>query len=105
MPSVPLQHPDLFVIIRILDSLWRSESPPNRTRLQTISGVNYTQFQRYLELLVQRGLIEELSGAGSDLRLRLTPKGYDALVFLAGGLRKVFGNGDLTAGGPARPGR
>ncbi|HTT45920.1 MAG TPA: hypothetical protein VMH38_07925 [Thermoplasmata archaeon] len=88
----PLQRPDLYVVVRLLDTVRTSERTLSRTQLQIASGMNYTQFERYLHLTVCRGLLA-LSDAGSEHPIVvLTPKGYDALMFLVRGLRDVVGS-------------
>jgi len=87
----PLARPDLYVVIRILDKLRSNERDLNRTQLQIASGMNYTQFERYLDLVVRRGLAELVAAKEGPPVVRLTRKGYDALMFLARGLRDVVG--------------
>lgn len=85
------QRPDLYVVARILDSLRRSDRDLNRTQLQIASGMNYTLFQHYLELVVARGLVELVDEQGRPQLVRLTAKGYEALMFLVRGIEKVVG--------------
>lgn len=88
----PLQRPDLYVVVRLLETVRTRERPPTRTQLQIASGMNYSQFERYLDLALRRGLLK-LGGSGSGApSVELTPKGYDALMFLARGLRDVVGS-------------
>jgi len=87
----PLSRPDLYVVIRLLDKLRSSERDLNRTQLQVAAGMNYTQFERYLDLILRRGLAEVVPVEGGPPVVRLTRKGYDALMFLARGLRDVVG--------------
>jgi len=92
----PLQRPDLYVVVRLLETVRTSERPLNRTQLQVASGMNYTQFERYLDLTVRRGLLALNDQGAAHPIVVLTPKGYDALMFLARGLREVVGSEFLT---------
>jgi len=88
---VALQRPDLYVVVRLLEKVRASERPMNRTQLQIASGMNYSQFERYLELAERRGLLALVDGGSGAVLVRLTPKGYDSLMFLVRGLRDVLG--------------
>ncbi len=91
-----IERPDLFVVGRLLESL--VDGPQLKTPLQQRAGLNYTVFQRYLDLLVRLGLVApDPSGDG---RFALTPKGADAHRFLSDGLARIF-----TAPVPRPPGR
>ncbi|MGA8091714.1 MAG: winged helix-turn-helix domain-containing protein [Thermoplasmata archaeon] len=82
-----MTRPDLFVIGRLLEAL--NGGRLRRTQLQLRAGVNYTVFQRYLELLVHLDLIREV--AEDEGRLELTPRGAEAYRFLSEGLSRLFG--------------
>ncbi len=90
MEPPPIQRPDLRVIARVLEAMWRSQAPLRRSRLQQASGTNYTQFSRYLDLMVGRGLLELQTDASSVVWVRLTPKGYEAHRFLVTGLHEIL---------------
>jgi len=82
-----MTHPDLFVIGRLLEAL--DGGRLRRTQLQQRAGVNYTVFQRYLELLVRLDLVKEVTE--DEGRLELTPRGVEAYRFLSEGLSRIFG--------------
>jgi len=85
-----MDRPDLYIVARILERLWREEQPMLRTRLQTASNVNYDVFRRYASWMVDRGLIVvELSNDGHD-RIRLTPKGDEAYKKLVQWINEVI---------------
>lgn len=88
-----LERPDLYVVVRLLETLRASDRRLTRTQLQIASGMNYTQFQRYLDLTTARGLVSLAGGTDGPPWVELTTKGYDALVFLARGVREVVGTG------------
>jgi len=88
----PLQRPDLYVVVRLLETVRTRERELTRTQLQIASGMNYSQFERYLDLTLRRGLLVLSSSGSGPPRVELTAKGYDALMFLARGLRDVVGS-------------
>jgi len=74
----PEWKPDLYVVARILEHLWRSSDPMLKTRLQAAANVNYDVFKRYLEWLMTSGLATlTLSNDGHE-KVSLTAKGDDA---------------------------
>jgi predicted transcriptional regulator len=81
-----MDRPDLFVVGRILEALLAG--PQLKTPLQQRAGLNYTVFQRYLDLLVRLGLVAP--DPRGDGRIALTPKGVDAHRFLSEGLARIF---------------
>jgi predicted transcriptional regulator len=87
----PPPRPDLYVVIRLLDILHRSEKSLGRTQLQIAAGINYTQLALYLDLLSRRGLTTLKPDSEGALRVELTPKGFEALLFLARGMKEVVG--------------
>ena len=87
----PLRRPDLYVIVRLLEKLRTSDRQLNRTQLQIASGMNYSQFERYLELILQRGLAEMVENGNATPFVRLTKKGYDSLMLLVQGLQDILG--------------
>lgn len=85
-----LERPDLRVVLRILEALWRRGEPTRRTRLQQASGTNYTQFVRYLDHLTERGLVTVADGEHGESLVAITPRGVEALRYLAAGLERVL---------------
>ena len=87
----PLRRPDLYVVVRLLEKLRSSDRNLNRTQLQIASGMNYSQFERYLGLILQRGLAEMVVNGEGTAGVRLTRKGYDSLMLLVQGLQEILG--------------
>lgn len=75
---VEMERPDLYVVARILDRLWRSNGPVLRTHLQVASNVNYDIFVRYVDWMRDRGLVALEDAADGHVRVRLTPAGQEA---------------------------
>jgi predicted transcriptional regulator len=88
-----LERPDLYVMVRLLETLRISERTLTRTQLQISSGMNYSQFARYLDLALSRGLVALVDGGRGPPNVELTAKGYEALMFLARGIKEVIGTG------------
>jgi predicted transcriptional regulator len=55
------------------------------------TGVNYTVFQRYIELLEARGIVRLVSHPSGGEAIELTAKGDEALNFLAQGIERLAG--------------
>ncbi len=70
--------PNLYVVARLLECLWRQPEPMLKTRLQVAANVNYDVFSRYLEWMQDRGLVFAESVAGGHERIGLTPSGREA---------------------------
>ncbi len=86
--SPPLDRPDLYVVARLLERLWREE-PVLKTHLQVAARVNYDVFARYLEWLRVRGLVALENAEDGHERVRLTPKGHDAYLRLVQWINEV----------------
>ncbi|MGB2580932.1 MAG: winged helix-turn-helix domain-containing protein [Thermoplasmata archaeon] len=73
-----MDRPDLYVIARLLEKLWREEKPMLRTRLQVAANVNYDIFRRYLVWMAERRLVEVQSFDDGYERVVLTAEGMEA---------------------------
>lgn len=71
-------RPDLYVVARLLERLWREDAPMGKTRLQVAANVNYDVFTRYLEWMKGHGLVTLEGNPNGHDRVALTPKGYEA---------------------------
>ena len=78
MAAPGLEQPDLYVVARLRERLWREDEPMLKTRLQVAANVNYDVFIRYLEWMCARGLAGLEDSADGHERVALTPKGRDA---------------------------
>lgn len=74
----PLERPDLYVVARLLERLWREDAPMLKTHLQVAGNVNYDLFARYLAWMQGRGLVDLQESADGHERVALTPKGREA---------------------------
>lgn len=82
-------RPDLYVVARILEHLWRSRNPMLKTRLQVAANVNYDVFSRYLAWTIDRGLVVLRPSADGHDRVALTPKGQEAFRRLVQWINEV----------------
>ena len=78
MAAPGLDRPDLNVVARLLERLWREGAPMLKTRLQVAANVNYDVFSRYLEWMCARGLARLEPSADGHERVSLTPRGHEA---------------------------
>lgn len=91
MPSQPhIDRPDLYVVARLLERLWREEKPMLKTRLQLASRVNYDVFRKYLSWMSDRGLVVLENSEDGHERVKLTPKGEEAYRKLVQWINEVI---------------
>ncbi|MHC1709011.1 MAG: winged helix-turn-helix domain-containing protein [Methanomassiliicoccales archaeon] len=72
-----LERPDLYVVARMLERLWHERSPMLKTRLQTAIGTNYDVFSRYLDWMLEKGLVTLIEQDGHQ-KVELTDEGRDS---------------------------
>jgi len=72
-----LERPDLYVVARFLDVLYRNGSAMKKTNIQMLLGVNYPRSTEYLEWMLQHRLVLETDEDKVD-RIALSPKGIEA---------------------------
>ena len=70
----PMDRPDLYVVARILERLWRETEPMLRTRLQVAVGTNFDVLTKYLEWMKERGLVVFVENDGHQ-KVLLTEEG------------------------------
>ena len=78
MSSPPMDKPDVYIVARILERLWRENEPMLKTRLQVAANVNYDIFSRYLSWMIARGLVSLENSPDGHERVRLNRKGWEA---------------------------
>ena len=71
-------RPDLYVVARLLESLWRAPEPMLKTRLQHAARENYDVFSRYHEWMMARPLVALEASADGHERVSLTEEGREA---------------------------
>jgi predicted transcriptional regulator len=74
-----LEKPDLYVVARFLDIMYRNGSAMKKTNIQMLLGVNYPRFMEYLDWLLKHDLVSEsFDEEEKSEKVRLTPKGIDS---------------------------
>jgi predicted transcriptional regulator len=73
-----LEKPDLYVVARFLDIMYRNGPALKKTNIQMLLGLNYGRFIEYLDWLLKRQLVAETTDEKEGERIALTPKGIDA---------------------------
>jgi predicted transcriptional regulator len=84
-----MDRPDLYVVARLLERLWREDAPMLKTRLQVAAKVNYDIFSRYLSWMVERGLVVIESSPDAHARVSLTRKGQESYLKLVQWINEV----------------
>ena len=87
-------RPDLYVVARILEKLWREDGPMLKTRLQVAANVNYDIFTRYLSWMLARDLVVLEGSPDGHERVALSPKGYEAYRKLVQWINAVVRGGE-----------
>lgn len=77
-PDSEVERPDLYVVARLLERLWREDAPMIKTRLQVAASVNYDVFSKYLAWMRSKGLVAVEDNPDGHERLVLTSKGAEA---------------------------
>jgi predicted transcriptional regulator len=72
-----MDRPDLYVVARILERLWREPEAMLKTRLQVAVGTNYDVLSRYLDWMCERGLAAMVEEDGHQ-KVLLTEEGRDS---------------------------
>jgi len=86
----PLEKPDLYVLARHLEKLWRMNEPMLKTRLQTAANVNYDVFNRYLSWMLAHKLVALENSEDGHERVVLTDKGREAYLKLVQWINEVI---------------
>jgi predicted transcriptional regulator len=73
-----LERPDIYVLSRLLDRLWKEDGPMLRTRLQLATNVSYDNLMRYLQWMLERGLVTFNDGNDGHQTVLLTAKGKES---------------------------
>ena len=86
-----LDRPDLYVVARFLERLWRDPRPHRKTDLQLAVRLNYNVYKKYLEWLLEKQLVAlSLDPEGAE-RIAITPKGLDTYKRLVEWIKETVG--------------
>jgi predicted transcriptional regulator len=75
---IPLDKPDLYVLARILDVVYRSGIPLKKTQVQLVVGLNYPRFMEYLDWMEEHGLLSRSVDTEGNETIGLTQKGLES---------------------------
>ncbi len=94
---LPLERPDIYVLSRLLERLWREGEPMLKTRLQVACNVNYDVMTRYLDWMSSKGFVSYESREGHEL-VCLTPAGKEAYMKILQVVGEVLAVRTLSGG-------
>jgi predicted transcriptional regulator len=86
-----LEKPDLYVVARFLDIMFKNGSAMKKTNIQMLLGLNYGRFMEYLEWLLEHQLVAETLDEEKAERIALTTKGIDAYNTVVEWIKDILG--------------
>jgi predicted transcriptional regulator len=89
-----MEKPDLYVIARFLEILYKSERSMKKTNIQTRLGLNYPRFIEYLGWFQARGLVQINSDEEGET-VTLSEKGLESYHRLVDWIRETMGNVEI----------
>lgn len=87
-----LERPDLYVVARFLERLWRDTRPYGRTDLQMAVRLNYTVFRKYLDWMLAKDLVALRADDSGLERVVITQKGLATYHRLVGWIKETVGD-------------
>lgn len=90
-----LERPDLYVVARFLERLWRDERPHRKTDLQMAVRLNYNVYKKYLDWMLEKGLIQVSVERDGGERIAITPKGLSTYRTLVEWIKDTVGEEHL----------
>lgn len=90
--AADLERPDLYVVARFLERLWRDPRPHGRTDLQMAVRLNHGVFKKYLEWMLAKQLVAIHVDAGGAERVAITPKGLETYHRLVAWIKETVGD-------------
>ena len=85
-----MDKPDLYVVARMLERLWREDEAMVKTRLQVASRVNYDVFSKYLSWMIERNLVQIVGSEDGHERILLTDRGEESYRKLVQWINEVI---------------
>jgi len=84
-----MEKPDLYVLARFLDTLYKNGQPMKKTNIQMRMGLNYSRFSEYLDWLLAHGLVFKDDTGDVEL-YGLSPRGLDSYHRLVDWIRDTM---------------
>jgi len=91
MEKKSLEKPDLYVVARFVEALYR-KGPMKKTNLQMSTSLNYGTFSKYLQWFIEHELAEMLDSENYGERVHLTSKGVECHRKLVSWIRETMEN-------------
>jgi len=88
-----LEKPDLYVVARFLDIMYRNGSAMKKTNIQMLLGLNYPRFIEYLDWLSKHNLVAGSLDEEKAERIALTPRGIDSYHKLVDWIKETLEEG------------
>lgn len=85
-----MEKPDLYVVARFLDIMYRNGSSMRKTNIQMLLGINYPRFIEYLDWLANHQLVAQAPDEAGVERVMLTPKGVESYHRLVDWIRETL---------------
>jgi predicted transcriptional regulator len=89
-----LERPDLYVVARFLERLWRDGRPHRKTDLQLAVRLNYNVYRKYLDWMAAKDLIH-VGTAEQGERITITPRGVETYRRLVEWIKETVGDEHL----------
>jgi predicted transcriptional regulator len=87
-----MDKPDLYVVARFLERLWKEGREFKKTELQMAVGLNYSIYVKYLRWLERKELIKFVKVDAKHEKITITPKGVEAYRSLVEWIRETIGD-------------
>jgi predicted transcriptional regulator len=84
-----MTKPDLYIVARMLEKIYRADGPMLRTRLQVASKVNYNVFIRYLDWMQEKELVTLRALPDGHEGIELTEKGKESYKRLVNWINEI----------------
>ncbi|MFI5450492.1 MAG: winged helix-turn-helix domain-containing protein [Candidatus Bathyarchaeia archaeon] len=85
-----MEKPDLYVVARFLEIMYRNNSSMKKTNIQMLLGIRYPRFMEYLDWLMKHEFVAESLDDEKAKIIILTPKGIDSYHRLVDLIKETF---------------
>ena len=85
-----LEKPDLYIVARFLEIMYRNGSRMKKTNIQMLLGIRYPRFIEYLDWLLAHRFVEESVDDEDAKIIILTSKGVESYRKLVDLIKETF---------------